>query len=194
MTYLLTYDHDRQTDFRAHAITVDPACARAEFLRSQPASYRVIVVERVEDLHDFASALLLAIFNGLAAASGAATTVNRFSSNAIGQERLFKLIALTAVPFVVTEPQPKKESTMSDTATTTGNRGRQGRFQPDQTVTMRVDANPKKVGKNNHARFQTVMDACAARGGSITVKEAIEAGATYGDLAWDHEKGYIAIA
>lgn len=69
--------------------------------------------------------------------------------------------------------------------------GRKQTHTDDMIVVLKVDKNPKKEGNTNHKRFAAMMK--AMKSGRCTVAEAIVAGATRGDLAYDEAHKYIEI-
>ncbi len=62
----------------------------------------------------------------------------------------------------------------------------------DMVVILKVVENPKKAGKENHKRFQAMMDAMT--NGRCTVAQAVASGASRPDLVYDEAHGYIEVA
>ena len=56
----------------------------------------------------------------------------------------------------------------------------------DGKLTVRVDANPKRVGSKAHARFALYKT-------GDTVEQFMKKGGTYSTLKWDTEHGFVAI-
>lgn len=59
-------------------------------------------------------------------------------------------------------------------------------FPLDGKITVRVDANPKRVGSKAHARFALYKT-------GDTVEQFMKKGGTYSTLKWDTEHGFVAI-
>ena len=137
------------------------------------------------------------LFNSMG--NGENATVNKFADKETAYRRVgLRIIEQAqksdpvAVPVASVEPpQPSKETKVSDTEQQTeGTKrggGRRSSLNREATIVWHVNANPMKPGKKNYDRF-------AARMGSRTVGEALDKGATTGDLIYDHEHGYLQIA
>lgn len=69
-------------------------------------------------------------------------------------------------------------------------RGRAARlFKPDQRITVLSKKNPKREGSESYDRFENYVT--GKKG--MTVKQALEAGVTSGDLKWDRDHKFIQI-
>lgn len=72
----------------------------------------------------------------------------------------------------------------------TGGGRRERSFKDDQVITVLVDENPKRPHTASYERFELYK-----RGKKgMTVKEALKAGVTSGDLKWDSERNFIKIS
>lgn len=83
------------------------------------------------------------------------------------------------------EGKPGKEAAAKDPVEEKEKANR-SKFSDDQIVTLLVDHNPKRANSASHARFENYED-------GMTVKAALEAGITTGDLNWDTEHEFIKI-
>jgi hypothetical protein len=63
---------------------------------------------------------------------------------------------------------------------------------PEATVRLLVDKNPKTRGKENYRRFGAMMRVMG-KGKACSVAEAREAGVTVGDLRFNATHGYVRI-
>ena len=133
------------------------------------------VIETEEDAEKIGQNLRIAIYRELTGARSGFRTVSAS----------WFLETLTTAS-VSSETKSEMEITMPDTDSTP--RGRHPRFEPDQRIQILATENPKKVGKKNHDRFAALMALP-----NPTVARAVAAGVTYGDLAYDQEKGYLRV-
>ena len=60
-------------------------------------------------------------------------------------------------------------------------------FDKSATIGLLIDKNPKREGSKSFIRFDAYKD-------GMTVGDFITAGGTYGDLAWDSARGFVAIS
>lgn len=74
-----------------------------------------------------------------------------------------------------TEPGEKKDRARSSK-----------NFNGELKISLLSDKNPKREGSKAHGRFALYKD-------GQTVAEFVKAGGTFGDLAWDSSRGFIAI-
>jgi hypothetical protein len=126
---------------------------------------------------------------------------------AIGSEALYKLLVARyntiplTVPPIPEEPiktatpatgGTRKESKMSDAATTTGTRGKKSPIPEDHIVTVLVKDNPKRPGTGNYERWDAMLKVID-RHHKCTVAAARKAGVTLGDLVFNAKKDYIKI-
>lgn len=136
------------------------------------------LIESEEDAFKLAGPTQVGIYRAL---TGDGPT--RFESRSVGARRLIE--ALEAKAPHVHQTESKEEKAMAEENAT---RGRRPRFTPDQRIEVLVTENPKKPGKKNHERFAALMSLR-----NPTVKDAVEAGVSLGDLAYDQEHGFIRI-
>lgn len=181
---------------RADAVTVTRFDTRTEALIAAGGTSRRTVCQVAESAAQLAAELdgpgIVALYNS----TRPAAPVTRFESRLAGAKRVmarFAEVAVDPTPEPEVPPVPTQESSVTTDATTPTT-GRRRRYAANQRVRLLATENPKKAGKLNHGRFGAMMAACEARPDrTITVKEALEAGATLGDLEFDSEKGYLEV-
>ncbi len=81
---------------------------------------------------------------------------------------------------------PTEKETQIEGAGVEKEKGNRSKFGDDQVITLLVDHNPKRPKSASFARFENYED-------EMTVKGALAAGITTGDLNWDTEHGFIEI-
>lgn len=89
-------------------------------------------------------------------------------------------------PVPAAQPSTNGKPTPATQPRATGKRGPKPRYFADTDVIAYVAPNPKKPGKNNHARYAKMQV-------GQTVAEALAAGVTRGDLIWDEQRQFITI-
>lgn len=64
-------------------------------------------------------------------------------------------------------------------------------YPEDATITLKVEANPKKAGSKSAERFEGYF--AASKKGDTSVGGALAAGVTYADIAYDVGRGFITV-
>ena len=151
------------------------------------------VIENEKDV-TLSGSLLVDVYNVMTNGS-----LKKFSDRETGVKRLMAVLPTYAVADQSTSTENEKMQTNTTGATgDAGNvsdmkapkvRGRTRPLHDDQRITILVEGNPKRAGKTSWTRYQAVLDLPEPR----TVGAAIAAGATLGDLRFDHDHGYIRI-
>jgi hypothetical protein len=211
--FLLSWPANHVADVAVHRFESRPL-AEAYSFDALPDDHKAFVVESVADLGDrtiFSGPVLVTLYNAL---NQAMPYLTRFESLDHARERVARVLLdkhgedpltqqtpATELPDYVSptqeaaakakpaaEPKPPKAPKAPKAPATRGARA----LAPEVLVYLLTGgANPKTPGKKNHERFAGMMGAMT--GNVCTVKQAIEAGATMGDLLYDVEHGFLRV-
>lgn len=138
--------------------------------------------------HRYSGAQLVEIFNAFR--DPILPAIVRFSDRDVGARRIVDRVAEIArrsPPIARVKEVKLEELKMSDEETKRG-RGAK-RYDSSRKITLLVTENPKKPGKKNYDRFAALM----ALPQPATVEQAIAAGVTLGDLAYDEEHNFLRV-